>query len=184
MGAEAGSLSSDRSGLIWVYCKTASAMGVAARPSSPLPLLFYTEWDSWFASELKETKDISVCPLLLCFYFSLLWIISSVKEDQNSSLLFLQVLLWLCSSSTAEGHVKCCLTRQKSELFIYSLSSSTAVHCCPYWCDLCQAFHVCFDMYFSNCIIKSTACLLHGLLSVILIIWATILFYYCEYILF
>lgn len=108
-GAETGSLSSDRSGLIWVYYKTQKW----AWPHIPALLCPCCHTRSGingkgleFASELKETKDISVCPLLL--YFSLLSIISSVKQDQNSSLLYLQVLLWLCSSSTAEGHMKCC----------------------------------------------------------------------------
>lgn len=44
-----------------------------------------------------------------------------------------------------------------------------------------ELFHFCFDICFSNHIIKTTACLFHLLLAVNFIIWATILFYYCEY---
>jgi len=44
-----------------------------------------------------------------------------------------------------------------------------------------KQFHLCFDICFSNCIIKNTACLFHVLLADNFIISATILFYYCEY---
>lgn len=44
-----------------------------------------------------------------------------------------------------------------------------------------KPFHLCFDICFSNHIIKNTACLFHVLLAVNFIIWATILFYHCKY---
>lgn len=130
-----------------------------------------------FAGEVEETKGIFLSPLLLYFCFSLLWIIPSVKRDQNSSLLSLQVLLWLCSSKHWRRSRKAGLNREgrsHSSLF-------TAFH--P--TELCLAslagrilsklIHLCFDICFSNCIIKNTVCLFHVLLAVNFITWTTIL---------
>lgn len=73
-----------------------------------------------FADEVEETKGISLSPLLLYFCFSLLWIIPSVKQDRNSSLLYLQVLLWLCSSKHWRRSWKAGLNRKAEAAALYS----------------------------------------------------------------
>lgn len=118
------------------------------------------------AHKLKETKDNAISSL--CLYFFLHWIISPVKQDQNSSLLYLKVFLWLCSSSAGEGPGKCCFAMETSHSSALAAFHPTVLCFAdlPGMLSFSKLFRLCFDICFSNCIIKNTACLFHILLAV------------------
>lgn len=116
--------------------------------------------------ELKETKDNSISSL--CLYFFLLWIISPVKQDQNSSLLHLKVFLWLCSSGSGVGPGKCCFATETSHSSALAAFHHTVLCFAdlPGMLSFSKLFWLCFDICFSNCTIKNTACLFHVLFAV------------------